>query len=171
MQYERGTIFWTGKLIERHSTAHASGKIALRHLNYQVIVTVHQIASVAQPTEACRNLAQTDQIHHPVIVVEKDIVTGIAARSDVIDRVGEFEPKGASWRSRVGLRPLGMAVSRAANARNNTWQSNGQIAKQKLFGARRGYRRAVVAIAAKNARVAWAVLKYGEDFRLGSRAV
>ena len=34
--------------------------------------------------------------------------------------------------------------------------------------ARRGYWRAVVAIAAKNARVSWAVLKYGEDFRLNS---
>jgi transposase len=33
---------------------------------------------------------------------------------------------------------------------------------------RRGYWRAVVAIAAKNARLAWAVLKYGEDFRLKS---
>ena len=32
---------------------------------------------------------------------------------------------------------------------------------------RRGYWRAAVAIAAKNARLAWAVLKYGEDFRLG----
>lgn len=31
---------------------------------------------------------------------------------------------------------------------------------------RRGYWRAAVAIAAKNARMAWAVLKYGEDFRL-----
>lgn len=31
---------------------------------------------------------------------------------------------------------------------------------------RRGYWRTVVAIAAKNARLAWAVLKYGEDFRL-----
>ncbi len=30
---------------------------------------------------------------------------------------------------------------------------------------RRGYWRAVVAIAAKNARLAWAVLKYGEDFK------
>jgi transposase len=31
---------------------------------------------------------------------------------------------------------------------------------------RRGYWRAAIAIAAKNARLAWAVLKYGEDFRL-----
>ena len=31
---------------------------------------------------------------------------------------------------------------------------------------RRGYWRATVAIAAKNARLCWAVLKYGEDFRL-----
>lgn len=31
---------------------------------------------------------------------------------------------------------------------------------------RRGYWRAVVAIAAKNARLAWAMLKYGEDFKL-----
>ena len=31
---------------------------------------------------------------------------------------------------------------------------------------RRGYWRAVIAIAAKNARLAWAVLKYGEDFQL-----
>ena len=31
---------------------------------------------------------------------------------------------------------------------------------------RRGYWRAVVAIAAKNARLAWAVLRYGEDFKL-----
>ncbi len=36
---------------------------------------------------------------------------------------------------------------------------------------RRGYWRAVVAIAAKNARLAWAVLKYGEDFRLNKSAV
>ena len=35
---------------------------------------------------------------------------------------------------------------------------------------RRGYWRAVVAIAAKNARLAWAVLKYGEDFRLNPGA-
>ena len=35
---------------------------------------------------------------------------------------------------------------------------------------RRGYWRAVVAIAAKNARLAWAVLHYGEDFRLTQRA-
>lgn len=36
---------------------------------------------------------------------------------------------------------------------------------------RRGYWRAVVAIAAKNARLAWAVLRYGEDFRLNANAV
>ena len=35
---------------------------------------------------------------------------------------------------------------------------------------RRGYWRAVVAIAAKNARLAWAVLKYGEGFRLHAAA-
>jgi len=35
---------------------------------------------------------------------------------------------------------------------------------------RRGYWRAAVAIAAKNARLAWAVLKYGEDFRLSGAA-
>jgi transposase len=32
--------------------------------------------------------------------------------------------------------------------------------------ARRGYMRAVVAVAAKNARLAWAMLRAGEDFRL-----
>lgn len=32
--------------------------------------------------------------------------------------------------------------------------------------ARRGYMRAVVAIAAKNARLAWAMLRRGEDFRM-----
>lgn len=37
--------------------------------------------------------------------------------------------------------------------------------------ARRGYWRAVVAIAAKNARMAWAVLKYGEGFRLNKSVV
>ncbi len=36
---------------------------------------------------------------------------------------------------------------------------------------RRGYWKAVVAIAAKNARLAWASLKYGEDFRLNREAV
>ena len=35
---------------------------------------------------------------------------------------------------------------------------------------RRGYWRAVVAIAAKNARLAWAVLKFGEEFRLSAGA-
>ena len=32
--------------------------------------------------------------------------------------------------------------------------------------ARRGYRKAVVAIAAKNARLCWAVLSRGESFKL-----
>ena len=36
---------------------------------------------------------------------------------------------------------------------------------------RRGYWKAVVAIAAKNARIAWAVLHYGEEFRLNASAV
>lgn len=36
---------------------------------------------------------------------------------------------------------------------------------------RRGYWKAVVAIAAKNARLAWAVLRYGEAFRLNREAV
>ena len=31
---------------------------------------------------------------------------------------------------------------------------------------RRGYWRAAIAIAAKNARMAWAILKYGDDFKL-----
>jgi transposase len=35
---------------------------------------------------------------------------------------------------------------------------------------RRGYWKAVVAIAAKNARLDWAVLRYGEDFRLNPSA-
>ena len=35
---------------------------------------------------------------------------------------------------------------------------------------RRGYWKAVVAIAAKNARLAWAVLRFGEDFRLKAAA-
>lgn len=35
---------------------------------------------------------------------------------------------------------------------------------------RRGYWKAVVAIAAKNARLAWASLRYGEDFRLNREA-
>lgn len=35
---------------------------------------------------------------------------------------------------------------------------------------RRGYWKTVIAIAAKNARLAWAVLKYGEDFRLNPSA-
>lgn len=35
---------------------------------------------------------------------------------------------------------------------------------------RRGYWRAVVSIAAKNARLAWTVLKYGEDFHLTQHA-
>ncbi len=35
---------------------------------------------------------------------------------------------------------------------------------------RRGYWKAVVAIATKNARLAWAVLKYGEHFRLNPSA-
>ena len=36
---------------------------------------------------------------------------------------------------------------------------------------RRGYWRAAIAIAAKNARLSWAVLKYGEDFKLYSNQV
>jgi transposase len=36
---------------------------------------------------------------------------------------------------------------------------------------RRGYWKAVVAIAAKNARLAWAVLRYGDEFRLHAGAV
>ena len=38
------------------------------------------------------------------------------------------------------------------------------------LGQRRGYWKAVVAIAAKNARMAWAVLSKGESFKLAARA-
>jgi transposase len=36
---------------------------------------------------------------------------------------------------------------------------------------RRGYWRAAVAIAAKNARMAWALLRYGDDFKHEAAAI
>ena len=57
------------------------------------------------------------------------------------------------------------AVLAAAPGRNDRI-SRWAIALQ----ARRGYMRAVVAIAAKNARLAWAVLRRGEDFRMHETA-
>jgi len=64
-------------------------------------VIVHQTVGVAPPIEARHNLTQADQIHLPIIVVDKDIVTRITACSDVVNRVGEFESMGAGLGKRL----------------------------------------------------------------------
>ena len=62
---------------------------------------VHQTVGVAPPIEARHNLTQADQIHLPIIVVKKDIVTCITACSDVVNRAGEFELMGAGLGKRI----------------------------------------------------------------------
>ena len=79
-------------------------------------------------------------------------------------RLGRITKAGDSY-----LRSLLVMGARAILAGLGTKQDRFSRWARNLV-ERRGYWRAVVAIAAKNARLAWAVLKYGEGFRLHAAA-
>jgi transposase len=79
-------------------------------------------------------------------------------------RLGRITKAGDSY-----LRSLLVMGARAILAGLGTKQDRFSRWARSLV-ERRGYWRAVVAIAAKNARLAWAVLKYGENFRVHAAA-
>ncbi len=68
------------------------------------------------------------------------------------------------------LRSLLVMGARAILARPGGGKQDGFSRWARSPVERRGYWNAVVAIAAKNARLAWTVLHYGEDFRLSKSA-
>src|SRR3990172_8380220 len=74
---------------------HALGQIAVRRLNQQVVVVIHQAPGMAYPVESGNDLSEGREEQQTVLVVLKDIFLPIPARSDVIERIGKFQAEGA----------------------------------------------------------------------------
>jgi hypothetical protein len=72
---------------------HAQRQIALWRLDKQMVVIIHQAIGMTQPTETRHHFAKAGLKHHTVLIVKKDWIPSVAARSDVIDCTGEFKSK------------------------------------------------------------------------------
>src|SRR5579859_1424106 len=93
----------------KHSVqlAHAFGQVGIRGLDEQMVVVVHQAPGIAQPVELPDHLAEDAQKALPVGVVLEDVLAPVAARGDVIERVGEFD---ADWTRHGGQNSIGNAT-------------------------------------------------------------
>jgi len=80
---------------------HAQRQVALWRLDQQMIVIVHQTVGVAEPTEARHHFAKTAQKQRPILIIKKDRIPRIAARSDVIDCTGKLKTKWASHKYKI----------------------------------------------------------------------
>ena len=73
---------------------HAQGEIAVRRLDQEVIVVVHQAVGMAEPIIPLLDMLEHVQEVDAVLVVFENGLLFIAARGDVIDSAGVFYPEG-----------------------------------------------------------------------------
>lgn len=62
----------------------------------QVIVIGHQAIRVAEPVESSDGLRQHFKKAFPVLIVEEDLLSGVSARGDVVQRAWVFDPQRSS---------------------------------------------------------------------------
>ena len=62
---------------------------------------VHQTVGVTPPTEARHHFTKAAQKRHPILIIKKDRIARIAARSDVIDCAGKLKSKGSGHGCRL----------------------------------------------------------------------
>ena len=75
---------------------HAAREVGLGGLHQQVVVVVHQAVGVEPPALLLNLLAEALQEPPPVLIVEKDRCPRVAARGEMVERPGKFEPQRAS---------------------------------------------------------------------------
>ena len=74
--------------------AHARRQIGLGCFDQQMVVVRHLAPGMDGPIEALATLCEGGQPEFTVGVVQKNILTTITARSDVIKTTGYFQSKG-----------------------------------------------------------------------------
>ena len=70
---------------------HPPGEVAVGSLNDQMVVISHKTVGVAQPVETLHHLAQGVEKEPSVLVVIKDIFSGVAPGGHVVDRTIELD--------------------------------------------------------------------------------
>src|SRR4030067_1024116 len=75
--------------------SHSLGQIAVRCLDQQVVVIIHEAPGMTYPVELCNDLLQSSQKRLPVLVVLKNVFAPVPARGDVVERIGKFYADGA----------------------------------------------------------------------------
>ena len=71
--------------------AHARTQIAFHRLHHNVKVVAHQAVGVAHPVKALTHLAQQSQPVKPILVIQKNRLAPVPARSHVVQPAGEFD--------------------------------------------------------------------------------
>jgi hypothetical protein len=66
-------------------------------------VIVHQAAGMTQPVGALCHFAKTGEKQQTILIVKKDRIPCVAARSHVMDCTGKFKSKLASCVKKIGF--------------------------------------------------------------------
>ena len=69
---------------------HPLRKVCLRCFNQKMVVVGHLAPGVAHPVKTFTGLPEHLQPCRPVLISEKNILTAIAPRCDVVDAAGQF---------------------------------------------------------------------------------
>jgi hypothetical protein len=77
-------------------TPHAATEIRLGRFNEQMIMVIHQTVGIALPLLLENFGPQAGQEVVAIRIIEKDRLSGIAPRCEVIERAGVFQPQLAS---------------------------------------------------------------------------
>lgn len=72
---------------------HATGQIAIRRLNDQMIVIGHLAGSVAAPIGPITRLAQPFQPNEAVFIIEVNRLAPVCARGDMVQPTGQLDSK------------------------------------------------------------------------------
>jgi hypothetical protein len=78
-------------------------RVARWCLDEQVVVVVHQAAGVTPPAGALCHFAKTGEKQQTILIVKKDRIPCVAARSHMMDCTGKFKSKLASHVKKIGL--------------------------------------------------------------------
>jgi hypothetical protein len=80
---------------------HATGKVAFRGLNDQVVMIVHQTVGMAYPVIPCDGFPQEIKKIHPVYIVPEYLPLGIPAGGNMVKGAGVFDTEGTGHRGRI----------------------------------------------------------------------
>ena len=73
---------------------HQPRQVGLPRVQHEVIVIAHQAVRQHLGVETVHRLPDQRQQRAPVVIIDEDRLAPVAARSDVVDRAGEFDTQG-----------------------------------------------------------------------------